>query len=126
MNQVLKCSWKLEKRFNIEMSPTGEVKPYSWRVKYERFAMNIRGLNITIFAPLVFLFHIKQWQFNFWPLLLIMPTGYLFGYIYELGWKINLEKMPRFIRSPTQLGEFISGATIMSSFLFFTSYLTIN
>lgn len=113
-------------RFNIIPSPTGQIRPFKWRVKMERFAMNVRGLNFTVAAPLVFAAHLYfQYDYKLFGLLFLLPTGYLMGYLYEVRYFIKRD-LPSWFNGSTQLGEFLCGASIMSSFLMGGSYLALS
>ena len=114
-------------RFNCVKSPTSQPRPFEWRRNMELFAMNIRGLNITLPASLFFALHLYfSFDIKAYLLIPLAASGYLFGYIYELGFKFNTSKLPKAFQGNTQLGEFISGATLMSSFLFIGSWVVLN
>ena len=113
----------LLKRFNYMLSPTGYIRDAKWRRNMEFTAMNIRGLNITVPAMIVYAIHLKPYINNDYIVGIIMASGYCFGNIYELGHKIDISKLPNWARYSTAFGEIISGATIMSSVLMLGSYL---
>jgi len=118
---------KLIRRFNVVASPSGGIRPMEWRKKYERLAMAVRGLYITIPAPLVFALHMHyQFDLNLWLIALVFPTGLLMALCYECGWWINRDDfLPLFMRSTTELGEVLTGATIMSGCLFIGSIISL-
>lgn len=118
---------KLIGRFNIIASPTGSIRPIEWRKKYERLAMAIRGLYITVPAPLVFALHMHfSFDLNLWLIALVFPTGLLMALCYEVGWWIDNDNfLPRFMRSTTELGEVLAGASIMSGILFIGSAISL-
>lgn len=117
----------LLKRFNYEISPKGPIRPYTWRRNMEKFAMSIRGLNFMIFAPLMFFLHMYfEYDLKLWWLIAFIPTGYIMGYLYEVGYKINLAKFPEWIQGNTHVGEVLAGATIMSSFLMLGSWVALT
>ena len=100
---------------------------FEWRRKREIFAMGIRGLNFTIAAPLIFALHLYfQYDYKLYGLLLLAPTGYIFGYLYEIGHLIDTSKFPKWMRGSTELGEILAGATIMSSFLMIGAYFNLK
>jgi hypothetical protein len=118
---------KLVSRFNIIPSPTNGVRPIEWRKGYERLAMMVRGLYITIPAPTIFALHMyNEYGYNLTWIALVFPTGLLMGLCYECGYWINRNDfLPRFMRSTTELGEVLAGATIMSSLLFIGSTIAL-
>lgn len=118
---------KLVRRFNILPSPTGGIRPIEWRKKYERLAMAVRGLYITVPAPLVFTLHMYfEFGLNLWLIALIFPSGLLMALCYEIGWWIDDDNfLPKFMRSSTELGEVLAGASIMTSVLFFGSTISL-
>jgi len=101
----------------LKLSPT-------WRRNRELFAMNVRGLNITLPTAIIFYFHIET--ANPYVLALLAISGYSLGHLYELGWKVNLQKMPKFMRWQTAFGEVVTGATLLSSVLMIGSWLSIK
>lgn len=113
----------LVKRFNYELSPEGFIRPNKWRRDMELFAMNIRGLTFTTLPTLVFSIHLNL---NLYYLFFIIPTGYIFGHLYEIGYKFDFDKFPDWIKGNTHIGEILSGSTIMSSFLLVFSYFAIK
>lgn len=96
---------------------------FKWRRDREYFAMGIRGLNFTVAAPLIFALHMyHEYDLSLYLLAFLAPTGYIMAWCYEIGFKVNQQKLPEFMRSTTELGEVLAGATIMSSFLMIGSY----
>jgi hypothetical protein len=118
---------KLIGRFNIVASPTGSVRPIEWRKKYERLAMAIRGLYITVPAPLVFALHMYfEFGLDLWLISLVFPAGLLMALCYEMGWWIdNDDFLPKFMRSTTEFGEVLAGGTIMTGILYFGSAISL-
>jgi hypothetical protein len=110
---------KLVSRFNIIPSPNGSIRPVEWRKKYERLAMMIRGLYITIPSPTIFAFHMfREYGYELCWIALVFPMGLLMGLCYECGWWFYRDKLPKFMQGTTEIGEILAGATIMSSLLF--------
>lgn len=113
---------KLTDRFNIIMSPTGEVRPLEWRIKMEKFAMSIRGLGITIPVALIlsiYFYFIKD--IILWQTIFIMPVGYLMGFCYSIGFKLDLTKFPSWLSITSNVGEFLTGSLIFGAGIFLTS-----
>ena len=101
-------------------------KIFKWRRSRELFAMNIRGLNFTVFAPLVYGLHMYfEYDYKLYYIALLMPTGIIMGHLYEVGFKIDMSKFPNFMKSTTELGEVLTGSTLMSSFLLIGSYVAL-
>jgi hypothetical protein len=119
--------WDLKKRFNIIVSPNKKLRPYIWRRDMEYLAMAIRGLNFTIAAPLIFALHMYfEYNYKVYAIALIFPLGYLMAWMYEIGYKFDTSKLPKWMRSNTELGEVLTGATLMSSFLMIGSWISLK
>lgn len=113
---------KLKSRFNLKDSPDGNVRPLDWRIKMERFAMNIRGLGFTVPASLfLFITLLLMHHKCIWQLFFVFPLGFLMGYLYEIGFFINTKKLPNWLEMSTNIGEFLTGSIILGGGLFILS-----
>lgn len=116
----------LHKRFNLISSPDGNIRSIHWRIKMEKVAMAIRGLYITIPGPIVFALHMYyEYGMELWGIILIFPTGLLFAWCYEKRHLVKGTFLPKFMQGPTELGEVLAGASIMSAFLLLGSALSL-
>lgn len=70
-----------ETRYDVVESPTGEVRPMSWRFRRDLTGMTLRGWMFSI--PWGIILALLFW--NPWFLLLV-PVGLLMGPIYALSW----------------------------------------
>lgn len=109
----------LKKRFNLMDSPTGEIRPFKWRRDMEYFAMCVRGLGITMPASSIFAAQLYfEHGIILWSLPLIWASGWLMGWCYEKMFYLDSSKWPRGLQMSTQLGEFLTGAIVMTGLPF--------
>jgi len=106
----------LKKRFNLVDSPAGDVRPLHWRIEMEKFSMGIRGLGFSVPGPLVVSLHMFfVYDLNvFWMLPFIFPTGYAMSWCYDKINHLNRDRWPAWLQGNTQLGELLTGATVMT------------
>ena len=100
---------------------------FEWRRNREYFAMGIRGVNITLFAPALFATHLYfEYSLKLYEFAFLFPLGYYIATFYEVGYYVNFEKWPKWCKGTTHLGEVLTGSTIMSSFLMLFSWICLN
>ena len=113
---------ELKSRFNLKDSPDKSVRCLDWRVKMERFAMNIRGLGFTVPTSIFLYFYLLLTLHQcVWQVFLIAPLGYLMGHLYEVGFFIDTGKLPNWLSIPTNIGEFLTGSIILGGGLYYLS-----
>lgn len=115
---------KLRDRYDVEYSPTRKIRPIEWRIKMERFAMNVRGLGFTVpQALLLYFYFFYAHDVLLWSVIFIAPLGYLMGYLYEVGFFLNMKKFPSWLNMTTNLGEFLTGFIILGGGMYALSTL---
>jgi hypothetical protein len=90
----------------------------------EKFAMSIRGLGITVPVALIlsiYFYFIKD--IILWQTIFIAPVGYLMGFCYSIGFKLDLTKFPSWLSITSNVGEFLTGSLIFGAGIFLTSTL---
>lgn len=84
---------ELKKRYDLRMSPTGDVRPYSWRVSRDFVGMGLRGLHYTIpWAAMLAVAVYLGWLDGWWRVYLLAPLGLCMAPLYWVNYQIDSEK----------------------------------
>lgn len=99
---IPKEDYLVKNRFDRIPSPTGKVRPNKWRYIRDLMGMRLRGLYYSLPLSFVLIWHISSFY------ILLAPLGLWLGSIYDLGWKININKISW--NNGIAIAEFMWGA----------------